>query len=130
MGLFKSNYDKPGPGVSKDEPRKKGIPRFFEVFAGNIGDHIKLSLMFCICVIPTAALFFTGLVGLYTGVAFILSLVFAFPVGGAAVALVFCITKMLRDEPGYVWYDFKRKFLENARSGKVKMRVADFGLMR
>lgn len=31
MGLFTRNFDKPGPGVSPDAPRKKGAARFFEI---------------------------------------------------------------------------------------------------
>ncbi len=31
MGLFHSNFDKPGPGVAPDAPRKKGAARFFEI---------------------------------------------------------------------------------------------------
>ena len=31
MGLFMRNFDKPGPGVSPDAPRKKGAARFFEI---------------------------------------------------------------------------------------------------
>ena len=31
MGLFMRNFDKPGPGVSPDAPRKKGAARFSEI---------------------------------------------------------------------------------------------------
>ena len=31
MGLFHSNFDRPGPGVAPDAPRKKGAARFFEI---------------------------------------------------------------------------------------------------
>jgi len=113
MGLFSRNYDKPGPGVRKDEPRKKGAARFFELLFRDFWDLSKLSLLFCICVIPSIVVFFLGLMGLYTGIAFILSLILAFPVGGAMVAFIYYITKMMRDDPSYVWYEFKRKFIEN-----------------
>ena len=113
MGLFSRNYDKPGPGVRKDEPRKKGAARFFELLFRDFWDLTKLSLLFCVCVIPTVVVFFLGLMGLYTGIAFIVSLILAFPVGGAMVAFVYYITKMMRDDPSYVWYEFKRKFIEN-----------------
>ena len=33
MGLFHQNFDKPGPGVSPNAPRKKGAARYFEVLA-------------------------------------------------------------------------------------------------
>jgi len=115
MGLFSRNYNKPGPGVKKDEPRKKGAARFFELIARDFWDLSKLNLLFCACTIPTIALFLLGLIGFYPGIMFILSLLFAFPVGGAAVSLVYYITKMMRDDPSYVWYEYKRKFVENYR---------------
>jgi len=115
MGLFSRNFDKPGPGVRKDEPRKKGAARFFELLFRDFWDLTKLSLLFCVCVIPTVVVFILGLMGFYTGYAFILSLILAFPVGGALVAFIYYITKMMRDDPSYVWYEFKRKFKENYR---------------
>ena len=35
MGLFTRNFDKPGPGVSPDAPRKKGAARFFEGYVAQ-----------------------------------------------------------------------------------------------
>jgi len=113
MGLFSRNFDRPGPGVNKDEPRKKGAARFFELFFRDLGDLVKLNLLFCICIIPTGAFFVLGIMGLHPGVMFILSLLFAFPVGGALVSYYYYISKMMRDDPSYVWFEFKRKFIEN-----------------
>jgi len=113
MGLFNRNYNKPGPGVRKDEPRKKGFARFFELLARDFGDMIKLNLLFCLCVLPTVAAIILGLLTLNFGIFFLISLLMSFPVGGAVAAIVYYITKMMRDDPSYVWYEFKRKFLEN-----------------
>ncbi len=35
MALFSRNYNKPGPGVRKDEPQKKPFFRFFELYGRN-----------------------------------------------------------------------------------------------
>ena len=113
MKLFSRNYDRPGPGVNKDEPRKKGIARFFEVLFRDFFDLVKLNLIFCVCILPAVTVFLLGLYGIFPGVMYLASLVLAFPVGGALVAYVFCVTKLLRDDPGYIWHDFKRKFREN-----------------
>jgi len=113
MGLFSRNFDRPGPGVRKDEPRKKGFARFFELLKRDFGDMIKLNLLFCVCALPTAAAIILGLLSFNFSVFFLISLFMAFPLGGAFVALVYYITKMMRDDPSYVWYEFKRKFLEN-----------------
>jgi len=115
LGFFRASYTKPGPGVPKDEPRKKGVARFFEVLGRDFGDLLKLNLLFCICVLPSIAAFIAGLFGYYFGIMLIVSLLAAFPVGGAVTAYMFYITKMLRDDPSFVWFDFKRKFLENYR---------------
>ena len=79
---------------------------------------VKLSLLFSICALPSAALFaigFFGLLGLPEILALALSLAAAFPVGGALCACMFCVTKMIRSDPGYLWHDFKRKFSENMK---------------
>jgi len=117
MGLFGRNYNKPGPGVSKDEPRKKGAARFFELWTREFGDLVKLNLLFCACVMPSLAVFILsqGFYGIYWLIVFAISLLLAFPIGGAVTACVYYITKMMRDDPSYVWYEFKRKFKENYR---------------
>ena len=51
MGLFSINYNKPGPGVSKDAPVKKPFFRFWEVYFRKFFDLIKVNLLFAI---PTA----------------------------------------------------------------------------
>jgi len=113
LGIFSRNFDKPGPGVQKDEPRKKGFARFFELLFRDFADLVKLNVMFCIVLIPSVAAFIfgSGFLGMIIG--FVAALLFAFPVGGALTAYYYYITKMMRDDPSYVWFEFKRKFLEN-----------------
>jgi len=119
MSLFNRNFNKPGPGVNKDEPRKKGAARFFELWTREFGDLVKLNLLLCICILPSLVVFLFGFLVFFPSPAFLLtfiaSLLIAFPVGGAVSACVYYITKMMRDDPSYVWYEFKRKFLENYR---------------
>jgi len=115
--LVFSRLTREGPGAERDEQRKTGIARFFEVLSVNGGNLIKLNFIAAGCYIPTTALFILGLIfqrffALFTAV----SLIAAIPCGGAATAGYFIISKMLRDDPGFVWYDFKRKFKENFRS--------------
>ena len=119
MGIFNRNFDKPGPGVNKDAPQKKGVQRFFEVLTRDFGDLVKLNLFFCACAIPSVAMFLLGLFGIVRGYAFILSIALAFPIGGALSASMFCVTNMLRNELGWIWHDFKRKFLENWKQAMI-----------
>jgi len=115
MSLFRIDYNRPGPGVGKDEPRKTGVRRLLEVLSRDFRDLVKLNLLFCACALPTAALFFLGVFIFYSIPVVALSIFAAIPVGGALAASMFCITKMLRDELVFLWDDFKRKFLENVK---------------
>ena len=121
MGLFSRNFDRPGPGVPKDQPRKKGMARFFELLFRDFSDLVKLNLLYCLVLAPSVVLFILGaapyMLGYYelNFVFLLLALALAFPVGGATVAYTYYITKMMRDDPSYVWYEFKRKFKENVK---------------
>ncbi|MDD6479216.1 MAG: DUF624 domain-containing protein [Oscillospiraceae bacterium] len=51
--LFKfNNYNKPGPGISKDAPKKKKIVVFFETFFRNFWKFISINLVYFILSIP------------------------------------------------------------------------------
>lgn len=57
MGLF-FNYNKPGPGVDKDAPKKKGVFRFFEIFGRKIGKLFQLNMLYFICSLPILMLLY------------------------------------------------------------------------
>ena len=118
MGIFSRNFDRPGPGVRKDEPRKKGAARFFELFFRDFGDLVKLNLLFTACVLPSLIFFVFG--EMTRALIFhIVALILAFPIGGALTAYVYYITRMMRDDPSYVWFEFKRKFKENYKQAAI-----------
>ena len=58
MGLFNSDYSKPGPGVRKDEVKPKGLKRFYQIFIRKFWDLIKLNLLYIVTLIPTFAVVF------------------------------------------------------------------------
>lgn len=119
MGLFSRNFDRPGPGVSKDEPRKKGMARFIELLFRDMMEFVKLNLLFTLTVLPSAVFFILGALPYLLGyfelniLFLLLSIICAFPIGGSLTACYFNITRLMRDDPSYVWFDFKRKFKEN-----------------
>jgi len=117
--FFGCKYDSQKPDFPKDAPPKKGVKRLVEIISINFRDLVKLNLLFCACIIPSVATFSVGFFSTFTFLMYTLSLLTAVPAGGAIVAYVFCITKMLRDQPFFVWHDFKRKFLENVRQAAV-----------
>ena len=76
---------------------------------------IKVNLMFCLFAAPAGVLFGLSLFTPLGLIAFVAALAAAYPIGGACAASMFCISKMIRRDPGYLWFDFKRKLKENIR---------------
>ena len=56
MGLF--NYSKPGPGISKDAPKKKGFFLYFELFGRKFSKLISLNILYFLCSLPMMILYF------------------------------------------------------------------------
>ena len=73
MGFFSNMYTKEGPGVRKDQPPKKGIPRFFEILMRDYGHPLKVNFLFLLCCLPMVTvvlfglLFFVPIVGAALG---------------------------------------------------------------
>ena len=72
MGLFHQNFDKPGPGVSPNAPRKKGAARYFEVLARDFSTFWMAGLLAMISSLPFAlglwfAVMTHSLIPMYSG---------------------------------------------------------------
>lgn len=132
MAFFKNNYNKPGPGVPKNAPKKKGLGRFIEILGRDTGNLFKLNVIYQLYILASQALFlvavnlFFGGYILWAGIAGILALAASIVTGPATTALFYCLTKMLRDDPGFVWHDFKENFRKNFRSSLVPGLVFSF----
>ena len=118
MAFFKPNYSKPGPGVPKDEPPKKGIARFFEIMGRDFGNLLKLNLLVVLCCLLPMTFLLLSIFSILWGsggylLYFLLALASGILVGPARTAEAYVISKMLRDDPGFVWHDFKKAFKEN-----------------
>lgn len=116
---FKRDYNKPGPGVPKNAPKKKGLPRFWEVLSRDFGNLVKLNLLMVLCMLPAIILGPLAGVGLSSGAlgfALLFGVLFFLSgalVGPAMAAACYVIIKMLRDQPGFLLNDFKKAYKEN-----------------
>ena len=52
MGLFNFHFDRPGPGVSPDAPRKKGPARFFEILGRDLMSFYLAGLLALVSALP------------------------------------------------------------------------------
>ena len=67
MGLFSFNYAKPGPGVSKDAPKKRGIFLYFELLGRKFFKLFQAMWLSAACSIPYLVLMFLFITGVYGG---------------------------------------------------------------
>lgn len=118
LGIF-GNYDKPGPGVDKDEPQKAAPIRFFEILWRKLSKLIQLNLTFMIPFVVVVALmvgifilplphfaFNTALIGaidLYAIYAVPLPLILLAPF---TAGLAYVTRNFAREEHAFVWSDF------------------------
>lgn len=104
MGMFFGNYDRPGPGVRKDAPPQKAVPRFFSILQRKFFDLSKLNLLFCIPVAVVAMLvYLLNLVVPYL-IIDLLPVILLFPfIGG----LTYVTRNYVREEHAFIYSDFK-----------------------
>ncbi|MCD8180059.1 MAG: hypothetical protein LUF26_01065 [Firmicutes bacterium] len=145
MGLFGGGYDKPGKGVDKNEPKKKGFFLFFDVLIHKFSKFIGANCLYSLVSILWAAILFvvgmfmlanTGIVtslaaameGTGIGEAdlqVILAIMFAVSVfvlwgsGPASAAYAYVNRCFTRGEPVWVASDGKDKFKENFKQGMI-----------
>lgn len=58
MGLFSFNYSKPGPGVDKNAPKKKGFFLYFEIFRRKFFKLIQANMLYFLCSLPFLVIIF------------------------------------------------------------------------
>ena len=116
MGFFNRNFDRPGPGVDKNAPRKTGPARFFEVVGRDGGNFFKASLLCLLGFIPWALLVGIGVIGESMPFALLGGLVGGVIAGPTLAGMNDTVLRSLRDEPGFWWHTYKRAFKNNWRA--------------
>ena len=116
MGLFHQNFDKPGPGVSPDAPRKKGAARFFEILGRDFSTIWMAGLLALISSLPFALLLWFA-VSTHS----LIPMLAAGILGGMIAApqivgLNDTILRSLRDEPGFWWATYRRAWKRNVKA--------------
>ena len=115
MGLFNMHYDRPGPGVNPDTPRKKGAARFAEVLGRDMLSFWCAGMLALLSALPFAL----GLIlSLLTHA--VLPMLLAGVLGGMIAApqlagLQDTILRSLRDEPGYWWATYRQVWKRNLK---------------
>ncbi len=114
FGLFSSS-DNVGPGVDKERPEKKRFFLFFELYFRKFGKMMYTSLLYCLFLLPSAALTVLGflffrapfnLIGLVLGLALI---------GPPTCGFTYLLRQMSLERPIFIWHDFWNTLKKNAK---------------
>lgn len=122
------NYNKPGPGINKDEPPKAAPVRFFEIFFRKFWKFVQANLLFAIP--ATAALLiamafylfipFHGVLNLGTVTTIDLNLMLLAPIPMVLLSpftagLTFISRNFSREEHAFIWTDFVKAVKGNIK---------------
>lgn len=124
--LFQFNFDKPGPGVNPDAPRKTGYRRFEELLLESGGRFFKSGLLACLGLLP----FYFGLSVSVSAHLFPLMLLSGLLGGMIAGPQITCLADTVlraqRDEPGNWWLTYKAAWKQNWKASLVPGALAGF----
>lgn len=121
MGFFRWDMQDQDdrPDITADAPRKKGAARFAEILLRDgmpmVGGNLLLFLAVTVGAVMIMAVhsqnstFISAFMG---GVAFLLAAPFL-------CGLNDLLLRALRDEPGFWWYTYRKKFMGNARASML-----------
>lgn len=121
MGLFSTNrYSKPGPGVGKDEPEKRRIVVFFEIFFRKIWKLEQVNLIFLMLCIPIVLLML-GLNAIVSTLFKNLNMLLVFLItfspfgllGLPLTGMTYITRNFAREEHAFVWADFFDQIKKN-----------------
>lgn len=123
---FFGNYQRPGPGVDKNAPRKKRFFYFFELAWRKIWQLIQLNLIYVLFMLPTlGTLVWIGSTIFYMfdqqmGFSYLpllpLCLLLALTMllaGPATAGLTYVLRNMVREKGVFLWSDFIDSFKKN-----------------
>ncbi len=139
MGLF-NNYTKPGPGIDKDAPQKKGIFRYFEMFFRKFWKLIQVNMLTFLVSIPFILIMFfiapvsdsfvlrlvgqadEGVLAIWQLTLRLIFAIIAFNLlgsGPASAAYAYITRCFTREQHAWILSDFKDKFKENFKQAII-----------
>lgn len=143
MGLF-FNYNKVGPGVEKDEPRRKGVALYFELLWRSIGKLCLANILYFAISLPIFAVYFllaTHFLGIvmpeeigtiaFVQSAFLISLVVVilWGTGPVSAGFTYILRNTAREEHFFTCSDFFEKSKESFKRGLGFLAIDVFMFM-
>ena len=105
----------PGPGVSPNEPRKKGLRRFIELFFRDGKQYLLANLICLLCFLPGVVLVCFGVYSGSLPFTLLAGAVLGIPAGIALSGLYDTILRTLRDEAAFWWPTYRRAIRQDLK---------------
>lgn len=115
MSLFQQNYNKPGPGVERDTPRKTGLARIVEVISRDFFSFWKASLLLLLSCTPLALGVYLALLNSNAVLMLLTSALGGLIAGPQLCGIADTILRSLRDEAGFWWHTYAQAWKRNVR---------------
>ncbi|MBQ1519756.1 MAG: DUF624 domain-containing protein [Ruminococcus sp.] len=110
MGLFFKNYDDAGPGISKNEPKKKGAARFFDLFGRKFWSLMWLNIHYFLAFIPLflmiPVLYYLSDHTVQLILTLLLAVVFAVIIGPATAGMMRVLRLFFIEKHSFISRDF------------------------
>ncbi len=123
MGLFSNNYDKVGPGISKNPNEKAPFFKFFEIYFSHFSKMIILNLLFIIALLPFALIFLVENLGLddmkSTIVFYVAFCILGSVIGPAMCGVMRICRNIATERPVFIWHDFWKAVKTNLKQGLI-----------
>ena len=115
MSLFQQNYNKPGPGVERDTPRKTGLARIVEVISRDFFSFWKASLLLLLSCTPLALGVYLALFNSNAVLMLLTAALGGLIAGPQLCGIADTILRSLRDEAGFWWHTYAQAWKRNVR---------------
>lgn len=115
MSLFQQKYNKPGPGVERDTPRKTGLARIVEVISRDFFSFWKASLLLLLSCTPLALGVYLALLNSNAVLMLLTSALGGLIAGPQLCGIADTILRSLRDEAGFWWHTYAQAWKRNVR---------------
>lgn len=128
MAFFHMRYDKPGPGVSKDEKPQPAPLHFWEIYTRKFWHLVRLNLLYVVfCVLFYLPFFFAVSVHIVGSWLFYLCTLSILFTGPFTAGFVYELRDFARERPSFIWGDFKDAARKNWKQALAVSAIAVVG---
>lgn len=128
MNFFNMRYDKPGPGVNKDEKPKPAPIRFWEIYTRKFWYLVRLNLLYAVsCILFCIPLIFTVSVHVVGSWLFYICTLPVLFTGPFTAGFVYELRDFARERPSFIWGDFKDAARQNWKQALAASAIAVIG---